>query len=251
MNAEAARRGNKIALVLLPGLLCDAQVWQHQATALSDISDPCIADLTLDDAIQDMAERTLALAPPIFALAALSMGGYVAFEMLRQAPERVSRLALFDTSAAPDDPARAAQRRAGMDSLRHGKFVGVTKRLLPQLIHSSQLNSPVADEVRAMAARVGGAAFLRQQTAILGRPDSRPLLAGVTVPTLIGVGDSDLLTPPAAAREIHLGIAHSSLYVFPNCGHLPALEAPGETSRLLRNWLRSEPVHAGIRGDNH
>jgi pimeloyl-ACP methyl ester carboxylesterase len=247
LNAEAADAGNKIPLVFLPGLLCDAQVWQQQAVALSDIADPLIADLTLDDTIEDMAERTLALAPPRFALAALSMGGYVAFEMLRQAPERVSRLALFDTSAAPDDPARAAQRRAAMESLKHGKFVGVTKRLLPQLIHSSHLNSPVADEVQAMAARVGGEAFLRQQTAILGRPDSRPLLASIAVPTLIGVGDSDVLTPLAAASEIHRGIAHSSLHVFPNCGHLPALEAPGETSRLLRDWL----MHSQGRGGNH
>lgn len=224
-------------LLMLPGLLCDERLWSDQAAALSDIAAPQIADLTKDDSVAAMAARALAAAPPRFALAALSMGGYVAFEILRQAPERVTRLALLATSAAPDSPERAATRRMAIESLKLGRFVGVTTRLLPQLVHASQVGGPVGQEVRDMAARVGGEAFLRQQTAILGRPDSRPTLASIAVPTLVAVGDSDVLTPPAESEEIHAGVAGSRLHVFAACGHLPPLEQPAAVNGLLRNWL--------------
>ncbi len=123
-------------LVFLPGLLCDDRLWRDQAAALADIAEPAIADLTLDDSVAAMAARVLAGAPERFALAALSMGGYVAFEMLRRAPERITRLALLDTSAARDTPGRAVQRRAAMESLKLGRFQGVTTRMLPQLVHA-------------------------------------------------------------------------------------------------------------------
>lgn len=228
---------DRTPLLFLPGLLCDQRLWRDQTAALSDVADAQIADLTLDDSIAAMARRALATAPPRLALAALSMGGYVAFEILRQAPERVSRLALLATSAAPDSPQRAARRRAGMESLRYGRFVGVTKRLLPQLIHRDRVAGEVGAEVRAMAQRVGGAAFLRQQTAILGRPDSRPMLGSISVPTLVAVGDADVLTPPTESEAIHQGIPGSRLYLFRRCGHLPAMEMPEETTELLRRWL--------------
>lgn len=224
-------------LVLLPGLLCDARLWREQALALHDVADIQVADLTLDDSVAAMAARVLAAAPERFALGGLSMGGYVAFEILRQAPERVTRLALFSTSAAPDSPQRAEQRRRAMAALSVGRFLGVTQQMMPQLLPPSRLNDPLAGEVKAMAGRVGGEAFLRQQRAILGRPDSRPDLAGVRVPTLVAVGDLDRLTPPAEAQAIHEGIAGSTLHVFADCGHLPAMERPDEATGLLRAWL--------------
>jgi pimeloyl-ACP methyl ester carboxylesterase len=227
----------RIPLLLLPGLLCDERLWCHQAAALSDIASPIIADLTRDDTLAAMAKRALAAAPERFALAGLSMGGYVAFEILRRAPERVTRLALFDTSAAPDTPDRLAQRRAGISSLAVGRFVGVTKRLLPQLVHADHLDGPVGAELVAMAARVGAEAYLRQSRAILGRPDSRPLLPTITVPTLVAVGEDDALTPPAVALEILRGIRDARFHLFRRCGHLPALERPEETTGLLRDWL--------------
>lgn len=225
-------------VLFLPGLLCDATLWRAQIDDLADIAAPVVADLTLDDSVAAMAARTLAAAPPRFALAALSMGGYVAFEIMRQAPERVTRLALLATSASPDDAARATERRGAIDSLRLGKFIGVTARLLPQLVHPSHVEGAVGEAVTAMAQRVGRDAFLRQQQAILTRPDSRPTLSTITVPTIVGVGDGDRLTPPAASRAIHADIAGSALHVFEGCGHLPAMEAPGETSALLRGWLQ-------------
>ncbi|AWB25528.1 alpha/beta hydrolase [Methylobacterium currus] len=226
-------------LLFLPGLLNDAVLWRAPIDALADRTAAAVADLTLDDSVAAMARRALAVAPPRFGLVALSMGGYVAFEILRQAPERVTRLALFDTAAAPENEERAATRRQGMDQLKVGRFAGVTTRLLPKLVHASHVHGPVGEAVKAMAERVGGAAFVRQQRAILDRPDSRPFLATIRVPTLVAVGADDVLTPPALAREIHEGIAGSRLHVLPECGHLPPLERPDETSALLREWLEA------------
>jgi len=165
------------------------------------------------------------------------MGGYVAFAMLRRAPERVSALALFDTSASLDSPERAAQRRAGLSSLAVGRFAGVTNRLLPQLIHRDLIDGPVGQSLKDMATRVGGAAFGRQQTAILNRRDPGPVLGGLSVPTLIGVGDSDVLTPPTEALDLHLRIRTSSFHLIRDCGHLPPLEQPAVTRDLLRDFL--------------
>jgi pimeloyl-ACP methyl ester carboxylesterase len=122
-------------------------------------------------------------------------------------------------------------------SLKVGRFLGVTKHILPQLVHASHVEGPVGEAVMAMAKRVGADAYRRQQQAILSRPDSRPVLAQIRVPTLVAVGNSDTVTPLGRAREIHEGIAGSVLHVFPDCGHLPALEKPEETSALLRAWL--------------
>lgn len=234
---------DRVPLLLLPGLLNDAALWAAQVRDLADVADAQVADLTRDDNVAAMAARALAKAPPRFALAGLSMGGYVAFEILRQAPERVTRLALLDTSATPDSRERAEQRRAAMDSLRLGRFLGVTGRLLPQLVHPDHVAGPVGDAVRAMAARVGGAAFLRQQQAILDRPDSTGLLASITVPTLVAVGDSDRLTPPADAQLMQDAIPGARFHCFARCGHLPPLEKPDETSAVLRTWLTNEDEH--------
>jgi pimeloyl-ACP methyl ester carboxylesterase len=228
---------SKIPLLMLPGLLCDQRLWQHQALALSDVADVTIADLSLDDSMEGMARRALAQVPDRFALAGLSMGGYVAFEIMRLARQRVLRLALFDTSASPDSPERIRERMAGISSLQLGRFEGVTGRLLPRLIHPSRVAGATGDELKAMAARVGREAFIRQQTAILHRKDARPLLAEIDIPTLVGVGDSDVLTPPDDAIAIQRAIAGARLHIFQECGHLPAMECPQETAEVMRAWL--------------
>ncbi|MFP9139197.1 alpha/beta fold hydrolase [Devosia sp. XGJD_8] len=204
---------------------------------LADVISPNIANLTLDDSIGAMAERALAMAPDEFVLVSLSMGGYVALEIMRRAPKRVKALALFSTSAAPDTPERAARRRDAMASLQQGRFVGVTNRILKTLVDPSHSKGPVAQSLKAMAGRVGGEAFLRQQQAILDRVDSRPLLPYINVPTLVVVGENDVLTPPSDALEIHLGVRRSSFLVMRNCGHLPVLERPQEATFVLRRWL--------------
>ncbi len=230
----------KTPLLLLPGLLCDPALYRAQAEGLADIAEPVVADLTQDDSVEAMAARALASAPPVFALLGLSMGGYVAFEVLRQAPERVTRLALLDTTAKPDTEEKKERRRALMKLAQRGRFKGVTPKLLPTLVAPQHRKGPVADEVMAMAARVGKQAFLRQQTAIMNRPDSRPLLPTVRVPALVGVGAVDDVTPRPEAEEMHAGILGSSFHVFGSSGHLPPLEKPAEVTGVLRAWLLSE-----------
>lgn len=225
---------NDLNIVFLPGLLCDERLWRDQVLGVSTFAETFIADLTLDDDISAMAKRVLDHAPASFALVGLSMGGYVAFEILRQAPERVTSLVLFDTSASPDTPARRAQRQEGIDSLKIGKFAGVTAKLIPQLIHPSRVNGPVAGIVREMAERVGSEAYIRQQNAIMGRQDSRPFLSQISVPTLVAVGDSDVVTPLSEALKIHHGIKQSYMHVFKECGHLPVLEMSEESTAVLR-----------------
>lgn len=227
----------KLPLILLPGLLCDAALWQYQTSALAEFSEPLVADLTRAESIAEMAAQVLAEAPPRFALAGLSMGGYVAQEILRQAPERVDRLALLDTSARPDTPEQSARRRGLMELSQRGQFKGVTPQLLPMLLHPDHLTGALGSIVTGMAERVGQAGFIRQQRAILGRIDSRPSLAAILVPTLVLCGDSDALTPPALAEEMAAGIADANLVLVEHSGHLSTLEQPEAVNRAMIEWL--------------
>ncbi len=227
-------------VVFIPGLLCDARLWRDQVDGLGDLATSTIADVGLDDSVGAMAARLLDAAPPRFTLVGLSMGGYVAFEVMRRAPQRVAALALLSTSAAPDTPARRTEREAGLKAVATGRFLGVSRRLLPRLVEARHLDGPVGHEIAEMARRVGGEAFLRQQTAILNRPDSRPTLGEIAVPTLVAVGDSDVMTPPALSIEIFRGLQRPSFHLFHGCGHLPPMEQPQATTALLRRWLIEE-----------
>lgn len=224
-------------LVFLPGLICDARLWRDVIAGLADRIAPMVADLTLDDTIAEMAARTLAAAPDRFALAGLSMGGYVALEIMRQAPERVTHLALLDTSARADTEERRETRRKGIDMIGQGKFMGVSRGLLGQLVAPHNLGTPLADDVQAMSERVGPEAYIRQQQAIMGRVDSVPSLGDITVPTLVGVGALDKMTPPELAEEMASGIPAAELVQFPGAAHLPTMENPGAVVDAMRAWL--------------
>lgn len=229
---------NKAPLMLLPGLLCDPALWRAQIDDLADLVEPFVADLSHDDSMTGMARRVLAAAPPRFALAGLSMGGYVAQEIMRQAPERVSRLALLDTSARADTDEQIARRRGLIELAEKGEFKGVTPRLLPLFLHPKQLDDqPLVAAVMAMTERVGKDAFLRQQRAIMGRPDGRPSLAAITCPTLVLCGRQDQLTPLDLHEEIAALIRGAHLEIVEECGHLATMERPWEVSVLLRQWL--------------
>ncbi|MCW8087634.1 alpha/beta fold hydrolase [Sabulicella glaciei] len=228
-----------IPLLLLPGLLCDARLWRDCLGAVEGVAAPVVADLTLDETMAGMAQRALALMEGAdrFAVAGLSMGGYVALEVMRQAGPRVAALALLDTSARPDSE-EARRKRLDLIALsQRGQFRGVTPRLLPQLLHRSRLDTPLAEEVKEMAARVGAEAFLRQQRAIMGRADSRPLLPSIAVSALVGVGEADVLTPPELAEEMAAAIPNAVLRRFAGCGHLPTMEDPEAAGAALREWL--------------
>ncbi len=237
--ATAAHNPQRSAVLFLPVLLCDAGLWRHQLAALDGQADCVVADLTRDDTLGAMAARAMEGLPERFALVALSMGGYVAFELLRQAPGRVARLCLMDTSARPDTPEQARRRRGLMALVAsNGRFRGVTPRLLPALLHSDRLHdASLIREITAMADRLGKAAYLRQQGAILDRPDSRPNLPGIRVPTLVLAGEADAMTPPALSAEIAAGIPGALLRLVPGAGHLPPLEQPVAVTGLLLDWL--------------
>jgi len=229
----------KPSLVLVPGLLCDAALWRGQVDDLADIAEPWVADVTRDDSMTAMAQRVLAEAPPgRFALAGLSMGGYVAQAIMREAPDRVERLALLDTSAMADTPEQTARRRGLIDLAEKGDFKGVTPRLLPLFLHPDRLtDKPLTDAVMAMTERVGRDAFLRQQRAIMGRPDNRPNLPKIDCPALVLCGRQDQMTPLDWSEQIASLIPGARLAIIEHCGHLTTMERPWETSVALRQWL--------------
>lgn len=228
-------------LLLLPGLLCDERLWRDQIAGLADVADIAVADLARDDTIAAMAARAIAMLDARgtvkFAVCGLSMGGYVAAEVWRQAPARVTHLGLLDTSARADTEAQTRRRRGLMALTRSGQFKGVTPRLLPSLIHPDRLGTPLATEVMAMAERIGREAFLRQQQAIMTRKDSRADLPHVAVPALVGVGAEDILTPPELAEEMAALIPGARLVRFAGSGHLPTMEVPETVNAALGEWL--------------
>ncbi|MGK9165069.1 alpha/beta hydrolase [Inquilinus limosus] len=227
-----------LPVLFLPGLLCDADLWAEQLNVLSAGRPVAVASLTGADTVAGLAAAALDAAPPRFALAALSMGGYVALEIMRRAPERVAGLALIDTSARPDSEEQSRRRRGLISLARTGQFKGVTPRLLPMLLHPSRLEDPVlTGRVMAMAARIGRDAFLRQQTAILGRPDSRPDLPRIGCPTLVVCGRQDALTPLPVSEEMAGLIPGAELVVVEDSGHLSTMEQPEAVNAALAAWL--------------
>jgi pimeloyl-ACP methyl ester carboxylesterase len=225
-------------LVLVPGLNCTRALFEPQIAPLRGRRDIVLADHSRDETMAGIAARLLAAAPERFALAGLSMGGYVALEVMNQAPERVTRLALLDTNARADRPEQAAQRRELIALAEKEGVAKAAEMLLPYWLHKDRLaDAELVATVRHMAETVGLAAFKRQQEAILGRPDNRPFLEQIRSPTVIIVGAEDAITPVKVAEEMHAGIAGSRLEVIPNCGHLSTLERPDAVNRMLAEWL--------------
>lgn len=168
------------------------------------------------------------------------MGGYVAMEIMSLAPERVVRLAMIVTMVRPDDETRAKTRRELLSLAQMGKFKGVTPHLLPNLIHPRAIDTPIAAIVQTMAETVGKEGFIRQQQAIIDRPDYRPMLQIITVNCLVVVGENDRITPKHESQLIHQGVVGSKLVTIDECGHLPPLEKPELTTRLLSAWLQDD-----------
>ncbi len=229
-----------LPVVLVPGLLASARLYAPQLAALWSSGAVQVANHTRDDSMAALARRILAEAPPRFALVGLSMGGYVAFEILRQAPERVARVALLDTAARADTPDASAARRTQMDLAASGRFTEVIDALFARVVHPSrQHDAALRELMRLMGAEVGVSGYLRQQTANMTRIDSRPTLAGIRCPTLVLVGEGDRLTPPERAVEIADAITGARLVVVPDCGHFSTLECPQAVTDALRAWLQS------------
>jgi len=229
----------KPGLVLIPGLLCDALMWKAQIEALEPEFKCWVADHTRSDTIAGVAADVLRNAPfERFALAGLSMGGYAAFEIVRRAAHRVQRLALLDTSARADTSEQRRKREAFIALAKRGRFVGVTQRLLPLYVHGDrQGDLELVNTLKEMARNIGRDAFVRQEQAIMSRPDSLALLATIACPTLVLCGRQDALTPLARHEEIARGISGATLKIIERCGHLSPLERPAEVTEALRAWL--------------
>ncbi len=224
-----------LPIVLVPGLFCTARLFTEQIPALWKFGPVTVADHSRDENMKAIATRILVNAPPRFALAGLSMGGYVAFEIVRQAPTRVAKLALLDTSARPDTPEQTQVRRQQIDLAAAGQFGKIVAAALPNLVYEK--DDSVYAVIRQMAADTGADGFIRQQQAIIDRADSRPLLPNIRCPTLVLVGEQDKLIPPDRSKEMADGIAGSRYVTIPDCGHIATLEQPEATTRALLEWL--------------
>jgi pimeloyl-ACP methyl ester carboxylesterase len=229
---------DRIPLVLGPGLMNTPRLWQHQIEYLSDIADITIVDTKQDTSLRDMAQRMLDAAPPTFAYAGLSMGGYMAFEMMRLAPERVTKLALLDTAAYNDTPERSEIRREMIALAEGGDFETVKQNTFPIFLAPARLKDPEMIAIATeMCDAIGPKVFVQQMTAIMNRNDSRDLLKEIAVPTLVIVGRQDQGTPVEAAEEIAAGIPGARLAIIEDCGHLSTIEQPQAVTALLRDWL--------------
>ena len=228
----------KPTLILVPGLLCSARLWAAQIDGLSDLADIAVADMTRDDTIAGMAQRVLDCTDGTFSLAGLSMGGYVAMEVMRRAPERVERLALLDTGARADTEEQTIRRRDLIGLADRGEFKAVSPKLLPLFVHPDRLaDKAMVDAISKMADSVGKDAFLRQQQAIMHRPDSRPGLAAIACPTLVVCGREDVLTPPELSEEIAGLVPGADFVLIEGCGHLSTMERPDDVNAALRSWM--------------
>ncbi len=225
-------------LVLLPGLANDARLWQHQSTELADITHVWIGDLTTADTITEIATSVLENAPAEqFVLAGMSMGGYVALEIMRQAPGRILALALVDTSARPDTPITLENRRAA-NELAEIDFQAVINELMAKQLHPSHLeNHYLVGLVNDMALGLGKDIFIRQQKAISNRIDSLPFLPLIKCPTLVICGREDAITPLGVQHEMVSAIPGAGLVIIDGCGHLSPIERPTEVNDALSKWL--------------
>jgi len=237
----------RAAVLLLPGLLCDHTIWQAQADGLDDIADVSIADFSQLDDLTDMARAALALVAddpsgrPLDVVGH-SMGGRVAFEVWRLAPERVRSLVVLDTGAHPAGPDEAASRQTLLDVSAHVGMEALATDWLPPMVHPDRCDDlSIMAPLNAMVMRSTPETHARQIRALLHRPDATALLGTITVPTLVIVGRQDGWSPIAQHEQITAAIADARLEVVEDSGHMVTVEQPDEVTRLLRDWLVDRP----------
>jgi pimeloyl-ACP methyl ester carboxylesterase len=230
---------NFMPILLVPGLGASPRIYAPVVPALWRFGPVTVANHIRDDSMGAIVARILAEAPPRFALAGHSMGGYIAFEIMRQAPERVAKLALINTQARPDTPEATERRRAIIAGIRAGGFYDGIGAMYPGLVHPSRHDDGDLKKLTYdMADDIGPDAFMQQVTAVIGRADSRPTLAEIRCPTLVLTGDEDNTIPNSLSKEMAEGIPGAKLVIIPQCGHLPQVEQPRATAEALVEWLR-------------
>ncbi|GLK80986.1 alpha/beta fold hydrolase [Methylopila turkensis] len=227
----------KLPVVFVPGLGCTARLFEAQLAVLGD-RPAIVADHTRHADIAAIAEDALGAAPERFALVGLSMGGYVALEIIRRAPERVARLALLDTTAYPDTEEGRARRRTLIAAAERGKLGSIHAATFARYVEPNRVADAALEAVvRDMLFATGAPAFVRQMTAILNRADYEPLLERIACPTLVLVGENDAPTPPDHARRMATAIPGARLAVLPTTGHLSTLENPDGVNAELTPFL--------------
>lgn len=231
---------NSMPILLVPGLGGSPRIYAPVAPALWRFGPVTVANHIRDDNMGAIARRILAEAPPRFALAGHSMGGYIALEIVRQAPDRVAKMALINTQARPDTPEATARRRGQIARAQAGEYHAVLDDLFPGFVHPSRReDASLRKLVHEMRDDIGAEAFARQQAAVIGRPDSRPTLAWIKCPTLVLTGDEDNTIPNSLSKEMADGIHGAKLVILASCGHLPQVEQPQATADALVEWLRN------------
>lgn len=228
-----------LPIVFAPGMMCDDRLFEKQTSAMASDRPIFIADFSKDAAVEDIARRLLKDAPARFYLAGLSMGGIVAFEVWRQAPERVAGLALLNTTPFADSPARRDTRLDQIKRVGRGQLKTVVmEELKPNYLGAkTKKDQSVLDEIYAMAERLGRGVFVAQSKALMARADSTETLQTITCPTVIIAGEEDEVCPVELHEIMHHGISQSVLHNLPGCGHLSTMESPGQVSKILQNHL--------------
>lgn len=226
-------------LVFIPGLATDADMWQDQLAAVPPSWRATVADvLSRHVRIEDMAQAVLDDHPGELVLCGASMGGIIAMEAVRQAPQRVSALALLGTSARPELPHHRQQRETAIQMVeagRLGEFVRATAAMAFSPTHPS--DKADLQRYKDMVLRTPPALWVQQNRALADRPDARLHLPTVHCPTLVLCGDKDLLTPAKLSEEIASLVPGAELHLLPRCGHMLTMEQPEEVNALLLDWL--------------
>jgi pimeloyl-ACP methyl ester carboxylesterase len=229
-----------VTIFLLPGLLCDETIWADQRAALIEFADVVIPDFRYVNSIEAMARLVLDAAPERFSVAGHSMGGRVALEVARLAPERVVRLALLDTGVHPRAANEESKRGELVELARSHGMAALAARWLPPMLHPD--HSALLEPLTAMVKRSTPGTFANQQRALLNRPDARAVLPGIHCPTLVLCGRQDAWSPASQHEEIAASIPHSKLVVVEECGHMSPVEQPAAVTRALLSHLQDQAL---------
>lgn len=229
-----------MTLVLLPGLAGDAVMWEAQCAALARWQ-PQVTDVHMRHAsIEAMAAALLDEHPGELVLCGASMGGIVAMEAARQAPQRLRGLALLGTIAQPELPEWRQLREAAMRLFAEGRVREVIEPNVAMAFHPDQAsNAALARRYVDFVLRAGAGQLIAQNRAVIARPDARAHLPRLRCPVLVLCGDSDQLTPPEFSREIASLVPQAQLVIVPRCGHMLTMEQPEAVNAALAAWLAS------------
>lgn len=225
-------------VVMIGGVACDESLWEDEIFALSDVAD-CFPVLPQGDSIEAMAGDVLArVGQKRMSLVGHSMGGYVALAIQRAEPDRVERLALIGTGANLEGDSQGAARLALIDLVRERGFEALISKLVPAMVSPETLRAKAKmSRLEAMVRRAGAERFLRQQTAVMHRPDAMAGLAGIHVPTVVIAGQDDRIIAPCHGREMAGLIERAEFHLLEKCGHIAPVERFEAVSMHLRNWV--------------